>query len=209
MTEAEKDLTRDVIAWYAKNWDLGLPRLEATDIQFLVPELGDDYEPDTFVFSRSRWLRVTAYAALFSLFFVLLVFLWASWFSLVNILFFTLTFALVWFFPVLAVVLRERGVIVFYGPGMERELAHQVALAYFNAPPIRECLHAFIDVLLFPLALSWQEGLAAWFAREYLRERGEEELGVVPLRARTGRVLAWLIGKTFGRSFMRFLIRFG
>ncbi|MBU1248425.1 MAG: hypothetical protein KKB70_06995 [Proteobacteria bacterium] len=209
MTDAEKELTRDVVAWFSQTWGMGTLRLKATDFHFLTPELDDDYKPDTFAFSRARWLRATGYALLFGLLFAVFVFLWAGWFSPVNILFFALTFALVWFFPVLAVVLRERAIIVYYGPGLERELAHQVALAYLNSHPVRECLHALMDVLLFPFVLSYQEGLAAWFAEAYLRDRGEVgNAGLAPLRARGGRRLAWLVGKLAGRRALRFLLRY-
>lgn len=217
MTEAEKQLTRDVVAWYARELELGQPPFKGADVQFLVPEMNDDYEADTFRFSRARWLRAGAYAALFGLLLSALVFLWASWFSPVNILFFALTFALVWFFPVLAVVLRERAVVVYYGPGGEREvaealtrdMAHQVALAYFNAGPLRECLHALVDVLLFPLALSYQEGVAAWFAAAYLKEREQDDTPPKSLRARNGRRLAWLVGRVAGRRAMLFVLRYG
>lgn len=217
MTEAEKQLTKDVVDWFAGTLGLGPPRLKGAKVRFLEPEMDDDYEADTFLFSRSRQLRAAAYAALFGLLLAAPVFAWANWFSPVNILFFALTFALVWFFPVLAVVLRERAVIVHYGPGGEREaggnltrdLAHQVALVYFNANPFRECLHALVDVLLFPLALSYQEGLAAWFAAQYLRER-EVEAGPPPsIRARNGRRLAWLVGRVAGRRAMLLLLRYG
>lgn len=209
MTEAEKELTKDVVAWYAKTWNLGPPGLKRSDVQFLQPEIGDDYEYDTFRFSRARFYRVALYSALFGLLLACVVFAWAEWFSVVTITFFALTFGLVWFFPILAVVLRERAVIVYYGPGLERDLAHQMALWYLNANPVRECLHALVDAIIFPFALSYQEGLAAWLAAEYIRQRDADSTPSPSIRARNGRRLAWLVGKLAGRRALRFLLRWG
>jgi hypothetical protein len=207
MTEAEKELTRDVVAWFVRDMGLGRPPIKGRDVRFLEPGLTDEYERDDFALSPSRWRRVAAYGAVHGLAAAGLAMLWAGWFDPAFLLFLALLCALLWFVPILAGTLRERGVLVFYGPGLERELAHQVALAYHNRTPVRECLHAFFDALLFPLALSWQEGLAAWFAARYLESRGqEEEPGTVPLRARNGRRLAWLVGRLFGPGALRFLL---
>lgn len=210
MNELERELTRDVAAWFARDMRLGKPPFSASDVRFLQPGVTDEYEPDTFVLSRARLRRVVAYGAVQGLIVSGVVFLWARWFSPANILFFALMAALVWFIPFLAGTLRERAVIVFYGPGLERDLAHQFALAYHNRTPLREFLHAFFDALLFPLALSWQEGLAAWFAARYLDARDHREHpGTVPLRARNGRRLAWLVARLFGPRALRFLLLHG
>jgi hypothetical protein len=51
-------------------------------------------------------------------------------------------------------------------------LAHELAHAYHNAHRARLFIHVWVDYLLLPFCLSYQEGIALWVEKEYHCSQG-------------------------------------
>ncbi|MGE4291378.1 MAG: hypothetical protein AB7E32_04120 [Desulfovibrio sp.] len=189
MNNVEKALVRDVLGWFRQ--DLGLPSLglKRGGLSFAPPlseELLEE-DPDPGVrLSPSKLRRSALYSLAGGLLLALALFFWARWFSPAAVLFTAFCIALLYFFPLLPGILPDREIVIRYGPHAEQELTRALALAYLNSNPFREATHALLDALLFPLLLSYQEGLAFWFTREYFRARGRDGFDptATPLRGR-------------------------
>jgi len=211
MNNAEKALVRDVLGWFRNDLGLPSPGLKRGQLKFRLPRpeeaLLEDPDPGLRL-TASRWRRCLLYALLGGLLVAGAVFLWARWFH-PGVFFFTaFMVALVYFLPILAAIVPDRPVVLEHGPLVEQELVRALALAYLNRHPLREAAHCLLDALLAPLLLSWQEGLAFWFTRQYFRERGRAgfQPGQMSLRGRItadllrlpgrigrGRVLRWFL----------------
>lgn len=212
MNDAEKALVRDVLGWYRK--DLGMPSLglKRGMLRFAEPQiddmLGEDPDPGIRL-TASKVRRAALYAMLGGMLTALVLFIWAGWFSPIILLFTALTAALVFFFPLLLPILPDRDIVIRYGPSAEQELVRAVALAYLNRHPGSEAMHSLLDTLLLPLLLSYQEGLAFWFTREYFRslQRDGFNPAIAPLRGRIACDLIHLGVRLSNGRFPIFLLR--
>lgn len=214
MNNAEKALVRDVLGWYRKDLDLPPLGLKRDTLRFAPPlseELLEE-DPDPGVrLGPSKLRRAALHSCLGGLFFALLLFLWAGWFSPLAALFTAFCFALLYLFPLLLSILPDRPIVIVHGPRAEQELVRSLALAYLNSHPLREGAHALLDTLLFPLLLSWQEGLAFWFTREYYRSQGRDgfDPAAAPLRGRIACELLSLLVRLGMGGLPRLLLLYG
>ncbi|MEF2144357.1 MAG: hypothetical protein V3573_02830 [Desulfovibrionaceae bacterium] len=207
----EKTLVRDVLGWYRKAFDLPALSLGPGQPVFEEPPLDDslDEEPlEGFRLTPGKVRKAVLHSLLGGLLVSLGVLAWGGWFGLANVLFLAFMSALVYFLPVLLCLGRNSVMVIRYGPHAEQDLVREVALAYFNRNPVREAVHALLDALLWPLALSLQEGLAHWFVREYFLagERPGFSPRRVPLRARPTCLLIRLGTRLFGCKLPRLLL---
>ncbi|WP_022662159.1 hypothetical protein [Paucidesulfovibrio longus] len=214
MNDSEKALVRDVLGWYRK--DLGLPSLGLKrDMLRFAPPLSEELleaDPDPGIrLGGSKLRRAALYSAVGALALALVLFLWAGWFNPGVALFTALCIGLLYFFPLLPSILPDREIVIRYGPRAEQELARALALAYLNRPAPREAIHALLDALLFPLLLSYQEGLAYWFTREYFRARGRDgfDPSAAPLRGRIACDLVSLAARLSKGRLPRLLLLYG
>lgn len=213
MNNAEKALVRDVLGWYRKELGLPSPGLTRGQLRFIPPDqdaaLFEDADSGIRL-SASKWKRAATYACLAGLLVAFVIFAWAGWFHIGVFLFTSFCIALLYFLPILLALVPDRVIRIEYGPRAEQELVRALALAYLNHHPVREAAHCLLDALLAPLLLSWQEGMAYWFTREYYRTTGRTGFSkeAASMRGRITADLLWLPARLGGRRLMCGLLRY-
>lgn len=183
----DKTLIKDCLDWFRAEPGLAPPP-DADQARIIGPApnatISQD-EAESVPVSRRRFVWALVHSLTLCAALVLVLMAWADWNSPLVFVLTTLVFTLCYGFPVALAVSFERLAVPesetspAFGPGAQpAALARTLALALYNSSPARRFLHVCVDILLFPLFLSCQEGVAEWAARGYCRDRD------LPLRRR-------------------------
>ena len=178
-------LIKDCLRWFRDVPGIELPP-DADQVRLIGPEPDAAIpldEAEDMPVDRTRILLAAAHSLGLGAVLVLALLLWLGWFSPMSYVFLTLVFSLCYGFPAALAVTRPRLAIPepdtgtageqVHGPGADPgALARSLALAAYNSNQARLALHVCLDILLLPLFLSCQEGVAHWAARSYCADRG-------------------------------------
>jgi len=121
----------------------------------------------------------------------------------------TLGYSVFCCFPVLALFLRRKTIVVSRGRWQSAILAHELAHAYHNSNAVRSQMHFLIDIVLLPFFISYGEGIATWVEKQYCASRGLPfDLRKYPLRYRSGYRLVAFVAYLLGKRFVTILLKY-
>ncbi|MGE4553796.1 MAG: hypothetical protein AB7D57_11825 [Desulfovibrionaceae bacterium] len=190
----EYELVRDCLGFFSSRYGLDRVPRQALRVRVLVPEADDLLDDEDGAWdppvTPSRRRKVLVYGLAAALLLALAGCALAGWPGWALFWLAWACLALSWTWPGCLVVVREAMTLDADGDPAPA-MARAVALAFYNEHPVREFLHVLLDLLLLPLLLSCQEGVAVWAERRYCAARGLE--GDPATRSLRGRLSAPLL----------------
>lgn len=92
---------------------------------------------------------------------------------------------------------------------LARTLVHEFAHAYHNRW-LRGWFHSALDLILWPFALSYEEGIATWVEAEYCRSNGVRfDVRTLPTKYRRSYEMIASVEHALGRRAVIWLLKFG